>query len=149
MSTSFRSSSGDVFRDLGFSTAESEDLRLRSDLIIELKNRILALKKSQSEVARILHVQQPRVSNLLKGRIDLFSIDSLVDMLERLGKRVDVTVKDKAEEIPESVRTSFSYGLWGEDVITLSNAIRASLQQTESVARNTNAVVGNSYAFAA
>jgi predicted XRE-type DNA-binding protein len=149
MSTTIRSSSGDVFKDLGFATAEAEDLRLRSELMIELKTRIVALQKSQTAVARMLDVQQPRVSNLLKGRIDLFSLDSLVEMLDRLGNRVDVTVKDKAAEIPQSVSISFSYEVWDEEVIALSNAIRSSLQNTERVSRNVDTVVVNSYALAA
>jgi predicted XRE-type DNA-binding protein len=42
----------------------------------------------QAEAAKILGVTQPRVSDLLRGRIDLFSTDALIDMLARLGIRV-------------------------------------------------------------
>jgi predicted XRE-type DNA-binding protein len=47
----------------------------------------------QAEAARILRVTQPRVSDLLRGRIDLFSTDSLIDMLARLGVSVRLVVK--------------------------------------------------------
>ena len=46
----------------------------------------------QAEAARFLGVTQPRVSDLVRGRIDLFSVDSLIDMLARLGVRVKVVV---------------------------------------------------------
>lgn len=99
MKTTFHPSTGDVFRDLGFSAVESEDLRLRSDLIIELQRQIACLGRSQTEIAKLLGITQPRVSNLAKGRLDLFSLDTLVEMLDKLGNRVDVTVraKDSAE----------------------------------------------------
>jgi len=81
-------STGNVFRDLGFPTEEAEHLLIRSDLMIQLEKVLKARGLKQAEAARILRVTQPRVSDLRRGRIDLFSTDALIDMLARLGVRV-------------------------------------------------------------
>ena len=86
-------SSGNVFRDLGFSAEEAEHLIVRSDLMIELQKLITSRRLKQREASKILHVTQPRVSDLLRGRIDLFSTDALIDMLARLGVRVRLVLK--------------------------------------------------------
>lgn len=81
-------STGDVFRDLGFSEAEAQHLRVRGELMIQIEKVLAARGLKQAEAARIMGVSQPRVSDLLRGRIDLFSSDALIDMLARLGLRV-------------------------------------------------------------
>jgi predicted XRE-type DNA-binding protein len=86
-------SSGNVFRDVGFPPEEAEHLLVRSDLMIKVQKLITARRLKQAEVAKILRVTQPRVSDLLRGRIDLFSTDALIDMLARLGVRVRVVLK--------------------------------------------------------
>ena len=88
-----RHSIGNVFRDLGFPAEEAEHLLVRSDLLIHLQKVIASRDKTQAQVARVLHVTQPRVSDLLRGRIDLFSTDALIDMLARLGVRVRLVLK--------------------------------------------------------
>lgn len=87
------SSTGNVFRDLGFSKEESEHLLIRADLLIQVQKAIVSKRLKQAEAAKILRVTQPRVSDLLRGRIDLFSTDSLIDMLARLGIGVRIVVK--------------------------------------------------------
>ena len=86
-------STGNVFRDLGFSKEESEHLLIRADLLIQVQKAIESRRFKQAEAARLLRVTQPRVSDLLRGRIDLFSTDSLIDMLARLGVGVRLVVK--------------------------------------------------------
>ena len=86
-------SSGDVFRDLGFSPDEAEHLKVRSDLMLNLQKAIAARGLKQAEAADLLGVTQPRVSDLMRGRIDLFSIDTLIDMLGRLGIRAKVVLQ--------------------------------------------------------
>ena len=86
-------SSGNVFRDLGFPSREAEHLLVRSDLMINVQKLIASRGLKQSEVAKILRVTQPRVSDLLRGRIDLFSTDALIDMLALLGVRVRLVLK--------------------------------------------------------
>ena len=86
-------SNRNVFRDLGFDVEEAEHLRIRADLVIELQKRITESGHKQSDAAKILKVTQPRVSDLLKGRIDLFSTDTLIDMLACLGTKVHLVLK--------------------------------------------------------
>ena len=86
-------STGNVFRDLGFSTEEAEHLLIRADLLIQLQKAIAARNLTQAKAATILRVTQPRVSDLLRGRLDLFSTDTLIDMLARLGVHVRFVLK--------------------------------------------------------
>ena len=85
-------SSGNVFRDLGFPPEEAEHLKIRADLMIQLQKLIATRGLKQADAAKILGVTQPRVSDLLRGRIDLFSTDALIDMLARLGVRVKLVL---------------------------------------------------------
>lgn len=86
-------SSGNVFRDLGFPPNQAEHLRIRSDLLIHLQQIIAARRLKQAQAAKALGVTQPRVSNLLRGRIDLFSTDTLIDMLARFRVHVKLVVE--------------------------------------------------------
>ena len=86
-------STGNVFRDLGFSAEESEHMLVRAEVLLQVQKALAARKLTQIQAARLLQVTQPRVSDLLRGRIDLFSTDSLIDMLARLGVRVRFVLK--------------------------------------------------------
>ena len=92
MGSKITPSSGNVFADLGFEPEEAEHLRIRSDLMSALKRLIEDRNLTQAEAARVFGVTQPRISHLVRGRIDLFSIDTLVDMLARAGIRVEISV---------------------------------------------------------
>ncbi len=85
-----RKSSGNVFADIGFDQDEAEHLRIRSALMATLREVLEKRKLTQAEAAELFEVSQPRVSDLVRGKIGLFSIDMLVDMLARAGVRVDV-----------------------------------------------------------
>jgi predicted XRE-type DNA-binding protein len=85
--------SRNVFRDLGFPSKEAEHLLIRSDLMIRLQEVINSRHLTQAEAAGILRVSQPRVSDLLRGRIDLFSTDTLIDMLGYLDVKVQLILK--------------------------------------------------------
>ena len=95
MATRMRRSSGNVFRDLGFPPAEAESLRIRSELMARLRKVIDDKKMTQAAAARLFGVSQPRVSDLVRGRIELFSIDSLVNMLAKAGLRATLTIRAK------------------------------------------------------
>ena len=82
-----------VFRDVGFPSREAEHLLIRSDLMIRLQEVIASRDLTQAEAGGILRVSQPRVSDLLRGRIDLFSTDTLIDMLGYLDVKVQLLVK--------------------------------------------------------
>ena len=86
-------STGNVFSDVGFSPEEAENLKIRADLLIDLQEALSRRRMKQAEAAKVLGVTQPRVSDLMRGRIELFSIDTMVNMLARLGIKVKVTVK--------------------------------------------------------
>ena len=93
MATRLRRSSGNVFRDLGFRSGEAENLRIRSELMARMRKVIQDEGLTQARAARLLGVSQPRVSDLVRGRIDLFSIDALVNMLAKVGIRVTVRAR--------------------------------------------------------
>ena len=86
-------SSGNVFRDLRFPRDEAEHLLVRADLLIQRQKALKARGLTQSKTAKLLGVTQPRMSDPLRGRIDLFSTDTLIDMLARVGIGVRVVLK--------------------------------------------------------
>ena len=86
-------SSGNVFLDLGFPPEEAEHLLVRSDLMVQLQRVITSRGLKHAEAAKILRVTRPRLSDLLGGRVDLFTTDALIDMLGRLGVRVRFVLK--------------------------------------------------------
>ena len=88
-------SSGNVFRDLGFADDEAENLRVRADLMISLSTLIEDRGLTQAQAAKLLGVTQPRVSDLIRGKIQLFSVDSLIEMLGHAGAQVSVVVKQR------------------------------------------------------
>ena len=81
-----------VFRDLGFDTEEAENLRIRAALMVELTEQIRREGLTQKEAAATLGVTQPRISDLMRGRIDVFSIDTLIAMLSRVGIKTTIRV---------------------------------------------------------
>ena len=89
-------SSGNVFEDLGFDPAEAENLKLRAQLMRELETLIHKKRLTQSEAAELLGVHQSRVSDLVRGKIDRFSIDMLVKLLAKTGRYVEIKVKRQA-----------------------------------------------------
>lgn len=92
-------SSGNVFQDAGFPHEQAEHLQIRADLMIQIQKVVASHGLTQSEVAKVLRVSQPRVSDLLRGRIDLFSTDALINMLGRLGVGVRLVTKAKPRRV--------------------------------------------------
>jgi len=74
-----------VFRDLGFPPDRAEHLLARADLMIRVEKELRSRGFKRAQVARLLGISQPRVSDLLRGRIELFTADDLIGMLARLG----------------------------------------------------------------
>jgi len=93
MTIRMQRSSGNVFADLGFPAEEAAHLLIRADLMGQLRAVIAARGLTQKAAAKALGVTQPRVSDLVRGRIELFSIDTLVEMLTRFDVAVTVTTK--------------------------------------------------------
>ena len=92
MTVKIRRSSGNVFRDLGFSKPEAENLKIRTDLMIRLSKVIEGRRLTQTQAATLFGVTQPRISDLVRGKIDRFSIDTLVAMLGHAGIRIQIVV---------------------------------------------------------
>ena len=92
MKTQHHVTKGSVFNDLGFSQTEAIHLKLKADLMLAIRQYILEHKLTQHEAAEELGVDQPQVSRLLNGNIDLFTIDKLLIMLSRVKMRVKWTI---------------------------------------------------------
>jgi predicted XRE-type DNA-binding protein len=78
-------SSGNVFLDLGFDPAEAEVMKLRAEVTIRTAQRLKEQGWTQAEAARRLGITQPRVSRLIKGKVDDFSLDMLLVLATRAG----------------------------------------------------------------
>jgi len=89
----FQDGSGNVFADIG--VRDPEDSLLRAELIKKIAEVIARKKLSQARIARILGVDQPKVSQLVRGRISGFTSDRLFRFLTGLGCDVRIEVKEK------------------------------------------------------
>ena len=87
---------GNVFHDLGFSPGEAQNLYLRSQLMTRIEQFVERSGMTQTAAARALGVTQPRLNDLVRGKIDKFSLDALVNMLGHAGMRVELKVKKAA-----------------------------------------------------
>jgi predicted XRE-type DNA-binding protein len=85
-------SSGNVFADLGFSPEEATLLNLRAGLMASLREAIAENGWTQAQAAERLGVGQSRISDLVRGKYDKFSLDMLVTLATRTGKHVELTV---------------------------------------------------------
>ncbi|MEO5800567.1 MAG: XRE family transcriptional regulator [Gemmatimonadales bacterium] len=92
MATRIQKSSGNVFQDVGFSPEDAENLRIRAELMFQIRRLLQQRELTQLAGAKLLGVTQPRISDLVRGRIELFSIDGLVNMLSHAGVRVKLVV---------------------------------------------------------
>lgn len=88
--------SGNIFRDLGFPPEEAQNLIMRAELMIKIEQFVSKSGMTQKEAARLLEITQPRLNLLLKRKIDLFSLDALVNMVARTGMQVKLTIKKAA-----------------------------------------------------
>jgi predicted XRE-type DNA-binding protein len=75
---------------------DAENMKLRSALMIALKSHITQKGLNQTEAAKLFGVTQPRVSDLMRGKIGLFALDSLVSMSTAAGLRVEMTITEIA-----------------------------------------------------
>jgi predicted XRE-type DNA-binding protein len=86
--------SDNVFADLGFNPEEADNLLLRAQLMSRIRD--VAKGATQREAAALFNISQPRLNDVLRGKIDKFSIDALVNMLGHAGMRVELRVKKAA-----------------------------------------------------
>jgi predicted XRE-type DNA-binding protein len=84
--------SENVFIDCGFPLTEAENLRIRSKMMMALTAYIRDKKLTQAKAAQVMGVSQPRISDLVRGKIGLFTIDTLVNMLTAAGLKVSLDI---------------------------------------------------------
>ena len=82
-----------IFEDLGFDVLEAQNLLLRSQTMIVLVQWYNASGLTQAAAAKTLGVTQPRFNQMLKGKIEIFSLDALVNMATNAGMRVGLTIR--------------------------------------------------------
>lgn len=83
-------SSGNVFQDLGFDTAEVHVMKLRTEVMIRTAQHLKERGWTQAEAARQLGITQPRVSRLIKGKVEDFSLDMLLTLAARVGLHTEL-----------------------------------------------------------
>jgi len=71
---------------------DAENMKLRSILMMAVKNHIIRTGISQTEAAKLLGVTQPRVSDLMRGKINLFGLDALVNMATAAGLHLELRI---------------------------------------------------------
>ena len=91
-STKFKS----VWDALENTPEEAANMKVRAELLIAIQEQVRNQKGTQSEKVERLAVTQPRLNDLLRGRIDKFSLDSLVNIADRAGLRIDLQVRHAA-----------------------------------------------------
>jgi predicted XRE-type DNA-binding protein len=94
MSEAAVKSSGNVFIDFGYSPEEATILQMRADLMADLWKFIKAKRLTQAKAAEILGVSQSRVSDLIRGKWERFSLEMLITLATRAG--MHVTLKKAA-----------------------------------------------------
>ncbi len=86
------STGGNVFADLGIAPEKAAKLKIKARLMVDLGEWIKHRDLTQAEAAELLGVTRPRISDMMRGKIDKFTIDALVDMVERTGRHVHLEV---------------------------------------------------------
>ncbi|MET3107298.1 putative XRE-type DNA-binding protein [Oxalobacteraceae bacterium GrIS 2.11] len=92
MKTKIINSNGNVFEDLGFPAEEASLLAMRSELMAYLRDTVEKKRWTQTEAANLLGISQSRVSDLIRGKYEKFSLDMLIILTTRAGKKVSLAV---------------------------------------------------------
>jgi predicted XRE-type DNA-binding protein len=74
----------------------AENMKLRSILMMALKDHLVRVEMSQAQAAKLFGVTQPRVSDLMRGKINLFGLDALVNMATAAGLHIEMRVLEAA-----------------------------------------------------
>ena len=75
---------------------EAENMKVRSQLMVQLKSHITKSGLNQGDAAKVFGITQPRVSDLMRGKINLFGIDALVNMAAKAGLHVELHLVESA-----------------------------------------------------
>lgn len=95
-----------IFDVIADSPADAADLQFRADLMLTLRKLLEERKLRQADIAEALGVSQPRVSELMRGKIDLFSADKLIGLLARLDVRLRPSVDASGRVVCEVVQAA-------------------------------------------
>ena len=90
-------SSGNVFADLGL--ADADDLLAKANLALHIRNAIKTRKLTQAQAAKILRIDQPKVSSIINGRLEGYSTDRLMRFLNDLGCDVQISVSPPKPDV--------------------------------------------------
>ena len=90
--THITSKDDNIFEDLGFEPREATKLKIKAQLMCQITEWIKVKELKPEEASQLLHVTRPRVSDVMRGKSKKFTIDALIDMLERTGKHVTIEV---------------------------------------------------------
>lgn len=91
-----RQSFGNVWEALENTPAEAASMTMRSNLLIAVEQQVRAWTITQAEAARRLGITQPRLNDLLRGKIDKFSLDTLIDLAAKAGLSVRIDIGNAA-----------------------------------------------------
>lgn len=93
--------SGDVFTDLGY--ADAKERRLKVELALEVNRALGQRQLTQAAAAKILGLRQPHVSDLVRYRLNRFSVERLMEFLTLLGKDVEIRIMQRPARRPSSL----------------------------------------------
>lgn len=88
--------SGNVFADLGFEDAD--EMQFKAELVVRIRTAIEERGLTQAQAAKLIGVDEPRLSKMLRGAFLSLSSDKLFDVLNRLGHRVEVRIVDDVQQ---------------------------------------------------
>jgi predicted XRE-type DNA-binding protein len=103
----YTKSSGNVFDDMGFKDAKER--LVKAELALKINQIIDDRKLKQAEAAHILCINQPKVSAIVNGRLDDFSIERLIEFLNKLDQDVEIVIHNKPKKLkrPASFTVAF------------------------------------------
>lgn len=96
--------SGNVFADIGL--PNPEEALAKAEIARQVNRILVARKLSQAEAGVILGIAQPRVSDLIRGRLGRFSLDKLIDFAKRSGNDVEIRIKPSRRPRLKVLRTT-------------------------------------------
>ncbi len=90
--THITSENGNIFEDLGFEPQEAAKLKIKAQLMCQISEWIKEKQLKQEEASHLLNITRPRVSDIIRGKSGKFTIDALIDILEKAGKHVTIQI---------------------------------------------------------
>jgi predicted XRE-type DNA-binding protein len=96
--------SGNVFADIGL--PNPEEALAKAEIARQVNQILVARKLSQAEAGMILGIAQPRVSDLIRGRLGRFSLDKLINFAKRSGNDVEIRIKPSRRPRLKVLRTA-------------------------------------------